>query len=133
AFVGASTTVGHHSLPFSYPEYVIHWLNLWAARSGQPVRFDGINAGREGLISASIAAIVRQEIVAAEPDLVVYYEGANQFWFGDLLDPPTQRPLVVPHRPTGLWDRIDAPLLPYSALARHADRIADIIATGDGV
>ena len=77
AFVGASTTVGGHELPFSYPELVVHWLNTWAERSGRQVRFDGINAGREGLVSASFVAIVRQELLVAEPDLVVYYEGAT--------------------------------------------------------
>lgn len=78
AFVGASTTVGLWDLPFSYPEYVVHWLNLWAVRAGLAVRFDGINAGREGLDSTSIAAVIAQEVMPAEPDAVVYYEGANQ-------------------------------------------------------
>jgi hypothetical protein len=35
AFVGASTTVGLFDLPFSYPEYVVHWLNLWAERNAR--------------------------------------------------------------------------------------------------
>jgi GDSL-like Lipase/Acylhydrolase family len=78
AFVGASTTVGLYSLPFSYPEYVVHWLNLWAEHAGLALRFDGINAGREGLSSGAIAAVISQELPAAEPDLVVYYEAANQ-------------------------------------------------------
>jgi hypothetical protein len=78
AFVGASTTVGLYTLPFSYPDYVIHWLNLWAVRAGLPVRFDGINAGREGIWVDDIAAIVQQEVLPFEPDLVVFYEGANQ-------------------------------------------------------
>ena len=78
AFVGASTTVGLPQLRFSYPEYVIQWFNLWAQRAGLPVRFDGINAAREGIGSAAIAAVIRQELLPLEPDLVVYYEGANQ-------------------------------------------------------
>ena len=32
AFVGASTTVGAHHLAYSYPEFIGHWLNLWAPR-----------------------------------------------------------------------------------------------------
>jgi hypothetical protein len=78
AFVGASTTVGLWGMPFSYPEYVVHWLNLWAARAGFAVRFDGINAGREGIDSGSIAGVTRDEVLPLEPDMVVYYEGANQ-------------------------------------------------------
>lgn len=79
AFVGASTTVNGYAEPWSYPEHVGHWLNLWAAREKLPVRFEVINAGRTGIDSTSIAAIVRQELVPVKPDLVVYYEGANQF------------------------------------------------------
>lgn len=79
-FVGASTTVGFHAVPVSYPEYVGHWLNIWASATGQNVRFEVLNAAREGIDSHSIAEVVRQELLPLEPDLVVYYEGANQFW-----------------------------------------------------
>ncbi|HSP97148.1 MAG TPA: hypothetical protein VL049_07870, partial [Candidatus Dormibacteraeota bacterium] len=78
AFVGASTTVGLWNLPWSYPELVLHWLNVWATENRLPVRFDGINAGREGIGSGAIVAVTAQEVVPLEPDLVVYYEGANQ-------------------------------------------------------
>lgn len=95
AFVGASTTVGSHNQPFSYPEFIAPWLNLWAEHEWPGVRFEVINAGREGVSSTDIAAIARQELVAAEPDFIIYYEGANQFAFRDLiegdrdaLDPP---------------------------------------------
>jgi len=80
AFVGASTTVNEYLFPFSYPEFVGHWLNRWAAAPGWPYTFEVINAGRTGIDSHSIAAIVRQELVPVDPDLVVYYEGSNQFW-----------------------------------------------------
>lgn len=80
AFVGASTTVGAHGEPWSYPELVGEWLNEWARARGLDVRFEAINAGREGINSHSIAAVVEQELVPVEPDLVVYYEGSNQFW-----------------------------------------------------
>ena len=29
-FVGSSTTVDSHHLPFSWPELAGHWLNVWA-------------------------------------------------------------------------------------------------------
>jgi hypothetical protein len=80
AFVGASTTIDAFGVPFSHPELVEHWLNWWAASKGLRYRFEVINAGRMGINSNSIAAIVEQELVPMEPDLVVYYEGANQFW-----------------------------------------------------
>ena len=80
AFVGASTTVDPHADPFSYPEYIGTWLNEWAQRRALGVRFEIINAGREGIDAAAIDAIVEQELVPARPDFVVHYEGSNQFW-----------------------------------------------------
>jgi len=80
AFVGASTTIDAFGVPFSHPEMVATWLNWWAATKGLRYRFEVINAGRMGINSNSIAAVVEQELVPVEPDLVVYYEGANQFW-----------------------------------------------------
>jgi len=80
AFVGASTTIDAHADPFSYPEYINRWLNRWAEAHRPSVSFDVVNAGREGILSNSIEAIVRQELLPLRPDLVVFYEGANQFW-----------------------------------------------------
>ena len=78
-FVGASTTVEAHETPWSYPELVGHWLGLWAAAHGLDLDIQALNAGREGTTSTDTAAIVRDEVVPMHPDLVVYYEGANQF------------------------------------------------------
>lgn len=80
AFVGSSTTVASHGEPFSYPELVERWLREWAATRLVNVRFEAINAAREGIDSHSIAAIVEQEVMPVDPDLIVYYEGSNQFW-----------------------------------------------------
>lgn len=117
AFVGASTTVGTFSCATSYPEYVIHWLNLWAESEGLDVRFDGINAGREGMTSRNIAAIVRSEILPMEPDLIFYYEGVNQLrrWISheeSLGDIPRQTPPK-----TSLARRILIDATGYSLLA----------------
>ena len=79
AFVGASTTVDDHHLAYSYPEFIGHWLNMWAASKRLDVRFEVLNAGRESINSVDIEAIVREEVLPLRPDLVVYYEGANQF------------------------------------------------------
>jgi hypothetical protein len=57
-----------------------YWLNLWAQATGLDVRFDVINSGRQGFRSGEIAALVRFEVLPFEPDLVVYYEGSNQFY-----------------------------------------------------
>ena len=80
AFVGASTTVAAHYLPFSYPEHVDYWLNRWASANGFDVRFEVFNTGHEGMDSSDFAAIVRQDLPALRPDLIIYYEGSNQFW-----------------------------------------------------
>ncbi len=95
AFVGASTTVGPHAEAYSYPELAGFWLNQWAASRGLGVSFDVVNAGREALTSHSFQAIVRQELLPVEPDLVVYYEGSNQFWPSDFLSEPVPRPSRV--------------------------------------
>jgi len=38
-----------------------------------------INAGREGINSTDIAAVVKYEVLPLDVDYVVYYEGSNQF------------------------------------------------------
>ena len=96
AFVGASTTAGFHAAPFSYPEYLETWLNQWSDAGGLGVRFETLNAAREGINSTSIAAVVSQEVAPLEPDMVVYYEGSNQFWPSSYVDWPGG---VVPVRP----------------------------------
>jgi hypothetical protein len=102
AFVGASTTAAPHLFKYSYPDYVGAWLEAWRAAKRWPYRFEVINAGREGINSTSIAAIVRDELVPVDPDLVVYYEGANQFFPIDYIQWPGG---AVPPRPrrSGPW------------------------------
>lgn len=84
AFVGASTTVNNHRFPFSYPELAVYWLNEWVKALKLDVTLELLQAGREGAISTDMAAAVRQEVLPLEPDLVVYYEGANQIRPGDI-------------------------------------------------
>lgn len=105
AFVGASTTVDAHHLAYSYPEFIGHWLNLWAASKRLDVRFEVLNAGRESINSVDIEAIVRQEVLPLRPDLVVYYEGANQFDLRTVAPSvpkpdPFARPAAVPPEST---------------------------------
>jgi hypothetical protein len=96
AFVGASTTVGPHASKYSYPDYVRTWLERWKTAAQLPVQFEVINAGREGIDSTSIAAIVRDELAPVDPDVVVYYEGANQFGLADYIVWPGG---IIPSRP----------------------------------
>jgi len=79
ACVGASTTVSRHGYAFSYPEFLEHWLNLWKDQRGYDIKFEVINAGREGINSTDIAAVVKYEVLPLDVDYVVYYEGSNQF------------------------------------------------------
>ncbi len=79
AFVGASATVGNHFLEWSYPEFVGHWLTLWARANDLGVDFEVLNAGRESIQSRDIRAIVEHEVLPLAVDYVVYYEGQNQF------------------------------------------------------
>jgi len=80
-FLGSSTTISPHHYDHSYPEYIEYWLNLWANKNRFNIQFEIMNTGREMIDSSSIAAIFRQEAAPLEPDMVIYYEGANQFWY----------------------------------------------------
>lgn len=104
-FVGASTTVNSHHYPYSYPEFIGHWLNLWAAQRGLNVRIEALNAGRESVNSTDIAAIVRKEVGPVAPDLVVYYEGANQFDLAGMLASAVG-PAPVQSAPTPAQDSV---------------------------
>jgi hypothetical protein len=97
-FVGSSTTVDPHHVPFSWPEFVGHYLNVWAKAKGLRVKFEVLNAGRESIISSDIAAVVHSEVLPLRPDLVVYYEGGNQFRLETLV-PIGRVPKGTPQRP----------------------------------
>lgn len=122
AFVGASTTVGAHGDPFSYPEYIGRWLDVWSTARHPSVTFDVVNAGREGITSHSIAAIVHKEVSPVRPDLVVYYEGSNEFWPNAFVP----RPLMRAVRTFGAVAALER----YSATAVRIHRL--ISSRGDG-
>jgi hypothetical protein len=128
AFVGASTTIDAYGVPFSHPELIEWWLNKWAADSGRPYSFDVINAGRSGVDSRSIAAIVRDELLPLDPDLVVFYEGANQFWPGQLMKARFGR--LFPKPSQSFRRRVAAEM--YSALVRRTLNLVDRAAWGGG-
>jgi hypothetical protein len=119
-FVGSSTTVDLHHLPFSWPEFVGHYLNVWAKAKGLPVHFEVLNAGRESIISPDIAAVVHSEVLPLRPELVVYYEGGNQFRLQSVVDKvpegTPQRPAAAHEPPQWLRN-----LARYSALATRIE------------
>jgi len=128
AFVGSSTTVDAFAVPFSHPELIEHWLNLWAARRGLSNRFEVINAGRTGIDTRSIAAVVQQELVPVDPDLVVFDGGGNQFWPGQVLRSPLRR--IFPRPATTFRRRVA--LERYSALVRRVLSAWDRVRGGNG-
>lgn len=135
-FVGASTTVDAHFQPFSWPEFVGYWLNRWAAAKQMPVRFEVLNAGREGISSPDIAAVVRTEVLPLRPDLVVYYEGANQFRPASVVEdvpaalaggpPPTAA------SPSWLTSWLTAAARYSALLGRLQTAVGAVASTGDG-
>ncbi len=115
-FVGASTVAEIHPVPYSGPEYLHNWLNRWAEARHLDVRFEVLNAGRESIRSADIAAIVKQEVAPMRPDLVVYYEGGNDLNLNTVVE-------KVPDGTPEPGDRLERWLrwaASYSALARRA-------------
>jgi hypothetical protein len=123
AFLGASTTVNTHSYPFSYPERVVYWLNRFAESNHYEVKFEVLNAGREGLSSEDFSAIVRDELLPLDPDLAVYYEGANQFNAGRMVVPPiSSRQQIDPRDPVGTHI-VPAALRNHFALGSIIDRV----------
>jgi len=128
AFVGASTTIDGYGVAFSHPELVEFWLNTWAVATGRPYSFEVINAGRSGIDSTSIAAVVRQELVPVDPDLVVFYEGANQFWPGQLMQTRLGRLFATPAQTF----RRSLAAENYSVLVNRLLRVVDRVTGGDG-
>jgi hypothetical protein len=127
-FVGASTTLDAPHLPFSWPEFAGHWLNLWAKSKGLAVHFEVLNAGRESVTSMDIAAIVRTEVLPLRPDLVVYYEGGNQFRPGSIVPTfPKAAPPQAAQAASPSWLQTAAR---YSALLARVEAAAGLAGSG---
>ena len=130
--VGASTTAEAHATAYSGSEMLHHWLGLWAAANHPGLELEVINAGREAVKSPDIAAIVRHEVLPLRPDLVLYYEGANQFDLAPLVtDLPARRAGDVQG-----WNDIVAGWLEeasgWSALARRARALFSVAEVTEG-
>lgn len=116
AFLGASTTIDQHNYPHAYPEYVGHWLNLWAQAQHLNVKFDIINSGGSGYHSEDTMVRFQNEVLPLQPDIAIYYEGANQFWPGSIVN---RKDRLLFHRPTMI---VSVP-----AITRYSAFIADLI------
>jgi len=125
AFLGASTTVNNHNYPFSFPERVVFWLNRFAEANRYDVRFEVLNAGREGLNSEDFVAIMREELLPLDPDLAVYYEGANQFDPSRMLVPPTVGRQQIDARDPVAKHIVPAAIRDHLALGNIVDRVAN--------
>jgi hypothetical protein len=136
AFLGASTTVASHHFDWSYPEFVGYWLGEWAKARKLDLSFEVLNAGREAIRSFDIAAIMRNEVTPLAPDLVVYYEGANQFDLGTIVPDLPQRPSYVAQterRQRGWFEQRLHDLAYDFALARRVEALfATREVPGDG-
>jgi hypothetical protein len=132
-FVGASTTMEARATPYSGPEMIAHWLDLWAATNRPDIKFEVLNAGRESVTSSDIAAVVRHEVVPLHPDLVVYYEGANQFAMESVVkDAPAVRPAERQSGPDDIVARWLRGASHYSELARRAHALMGVVELADG-
>jgi hypothetical protein len=130
--IGASTTAEAHATAYSGSEMLNYWLNLWATANHPGLKLEVINAGREAVKSPDIEAIVRQEVLPLRPDLVLYYEGANQFDLAPLVkDLPARR---TDDRQD--WNDIVAGWLKeasnWSALARRARALFGLAEVTEG-
>jgi hypothetical protein len=83
AFLGASTSA--NGWPFTYPEFVAHFLRQWAKGKKLNVDFDVINSGRGGTASSAQLRILRYEVAPLHPDIVVHYDGGNDYQAADVL------------------------------------------------
>ena len=121
ACLGASTTVGGHDLPFSYPELLQHWLELWGRKHWPGLNFEVINAGREGVSPRDLEAILRYELLPFEIDVLLYYEGWNHLIPANLVEvdttssvarPPVAAPLDTSGFRSLLFEKIRSLLRP---------------------
>ncbi|SEC67444.1 GDSL-like Lipase/Acylhydrolase family protein [Rhizobiales bacterium GAS188] len=126
AFLGSSQTVADQRFAHNYPDYFGFWLNKWLEAEGSPLRVEIINAGREGISTTDVRAILQQEVLPLSPDYVIFYDGANQFGGSQQLirtEAPIKRPsmddLIAPrHLPP--W------LVAHSKVADLIERAYDI-------
>jgi hypothetical protein len=120
AFLGSSATA--NGWPFTYPEYAGYFLQLWAKASKLDVDIEVINAGRGGITTLIIDKIMRYEVAPLHPDIVVYYEGGNDFHARDVVNPQGGRQYV-----NVLGSRMDIQYLPLEQYSATLDRVYELL------
>ncbi len=128
AFLGSSKTIDPFGSPFSHIEYIGEWLSLWLRARNPNLRIEVVNAARTGIDEKAIAAILRDEVLPLEPDLVID-DGGNNFGPAMLL-PKSARVLKRPDQATG--DTRPWAMDAYSAISRHLHVAAIKLAHRDG-
>ena len=86
-----------------------------------------LNAARESVGSTGIAAIVRQEVAPTRPDLVVYYEGGNQFQLDSIAHDVPRRPAAESSAPPSAFTAGLQAAATYSALARRVQATTGLL------
>ena len=114
-FLGSSKTIDPYGVPFSHIEFIGEWLTRWLRDRNPQLRVEVINTARAGIDENAIAAILRDEVLPLEPDLVVD-DGGNNF-APRLLLPGAAQALPRPARASG--DQIPWPSDRYSAISQR--------------
>jgi lysophospholipase L1-like esterase len=105
--LGASSTFGYHDRDEeTYPYYLEQILN----RDGGGRRFEVINFGVPHAMSENILALFVAEGVKLKPDVVTFYEGANDA-------------VVLPREAPGPWERFRRSSATYSVLMKLSSEI----------
>jgi lysophospholipase L1-like esterase len=103
--LGASSTFGYHDRDDeTYPYYLGQILN----RDGGGRRFEVINFAIPHAMSENILAMFLAEGLALKPDVITYYQGANDA-------------VVLPRGKPGLWDELREGAGSYLVLAKLAN------------
>jgi hypothetical protein len=123
AFLGASTTA--NGWPFTYPEYAGHFLRRWAKSAGLDVDIEVINAGRGGVNAPTIAKIMEYEVAPLHPDIVLYYEGANDMHTAPIVRMADGSAPVRPD-PSTLQANMTLTYLPLEQYSALLDRIYEV-------
>jgi hypothetical protein len=119
ALLGSSASA--NGWPFTFPDYIVHFLQLWANAEHANVRFDLVNGSRGGIDSMVLDKVMRYEVAPLHPDIVVYYEGGNDLHARDVL--PREATASKSDVRTNLQLKY-LPLEQYSALT---DRIYELL------
>lgn len=113
----------YNNFGFRGPDISPH---LWAKAQKLDVDFDVINAGRGGTDSRILAKVMRFEVAPLHPDIVVYYEGANDLHAKSVVKVPK---VIAGHQPgpAALRAFMNLRYLPFEETSALMDRIYELL------